>query len=422
MGFLNPLIPDALGQLNQSHGLANGLQSAFQFNAAGKPVDLVSSKRGVTVSGYGFDGVGANGPSFKASTTGDKIQLTSLPAGSAWTISTLTRFPIDANTFATLARSASQIFVCRNSSTDALCSFIGSAINFSPTIAPLTLSGWKRLTVCGHAGGVRAYLDGVFAGSHSTPVSSDQIILSILGDHTTASRAWGAAKDYFIWNRTLGPAEVADHAIDSWAMFRNEDWFALIVPAAGGGVTGTIASTEAADVLAATGSVQTVGTIAATEAADVLAASGFLGFTGTIATTEAKDVLAATGKVYITGTAPLAESADVLAATGTVSQPARTGTIVLVEASDTFAASGSSGATDCGGIISRASIKRLKRKAEEDRKRRESTWEAGLLASKELVEQVARAMDGPQTIATQRAVAKFIDDEEEEIEMLLMAA
>lgn len=77
---------------------------------------------------------------------------------------------------------------------------------------------------------------------------------------------------------------------------------------------------------------------------------------------------------------------------------------------------------DGGGIISRASLKRLKRQAEEQRRRRESTWDAGLLASKELVEQVTRAMDGAPSAAPQQAKAKFIDDEEEEIEMLLMAA
>lgn len=77
---------------------------------------------------------------------------------------------------------------------------------------------------------------------------------------------------------------------------------------------------------------------------------------------------------------------------------------------------------DGGGIISRASLKRLKRQAEEERKRRESTWEAGLLASRELVAQVTRAMDGGATAAAQQTVAAFIDDEEEEIEMLLMMA
>lgn len=239
MGFLNPLIPDAVGQLNQSHGLANSLVSAFQFNAAGKPVDIVNPKRGITVSNYSFDGIGGNGPSFKAATTSGYMLVSPDSGGSsAWTASARVRFPIDVNTFATFARSvvASLLHVCLNSSTDALASFTGgSARNFSPTIMPLTLSGWKRLTVTGHAGGVIAYLDGAFAGSHAFVCSSP--IGSILGDSSTGGRAWGAATDYFIWNRTLSPGEVMEHALDPWAMFRNYDDWLITLLASGGGAT-----------------------------------------------------------------------------------------------------------------------------------------------------------------------------------------
>ena len=61
-------------------------------------------------------------------------------------------------------------------------------------------------------------------------------------------------------------------------------------------VTGTIASTEGADVSAIAGTVTYQGTIASTEGADVMAAAG-AGFSisGAVASVEGADVMAAAG-------------------------------------------------------------------------------------------------------------------------------
>lgn len=75
---------------------------------------------------------------------------------------------------------------------------------------------------------------------------------------------------------------------------------------------------------------------------------------------------------------------------------------------------------DGGGIpLTRGQLKRLKRKAEDERRRREAGWDAGLLASKELIEQITRAFDGPAANPTARTIAPD-DDDEDEIAMLLM--
>lgn len=344
--------PEALGPLNASHGLAAGLQLALSFNSPGKPVDIVNSRRSFTMTGYAVDTVGANGPSLKAAASTDGITISpSVPNGAAWTVSALCRFPIDNNAFAVFARGAANLHVCRNNATDALAVFAGAAHNFSPTIAPLTLSGWKRLTVCGHAGGAIAYLDGVFAGSHAVVVNE---AISIILGNNALTRAWGQVKDYFIWSRTLGPAEVADHAIDPWAMFRSDDdWLVTLLTSGGSGVTGTIAATEGGDTLAASGSVQTVGTIAAV---------------------EAKDVLAAAGKVFITGTLPLQEAGDVLAASGTVSQPARTGTIAATESGDSISMPGSNGAVGVQ-VLNYGVMRRRREEYEAQRREAESLGE-----------------------------------------------
>lgn len=230
MGSLNPIIPDALGRLNQTHGLAKGLQSAIRFDARGKPVDLVNPRRTLTFTNFSYDGTGANGPSFLAGGTNGALALspTVLVTNSAWTISALCRFPIDNNAFAAFARGSSQLHVCRDNANDALATFDSASRAFSPTIAIRTLTGMKRLTVVGTSLGCRAFLDGVFVGSHAFPIN--QAISDILGDHSDV-RAWGAAKDAFVWNASLSDGQVMEHALDPFAMFQDETPFTwLSVP------------------------------------------------------------------------------------------------------------------------------------------------------------------------------------------------
>lgn len=80
-------------------------------------------------------------------------------------------------------------------------------------------------------------------------------------------------------------------------------------------------------------------------------------------------------------------------------------------------------AFDGGGIpLTRGQLKRHKRKAEEDRRRREAGWEAGLLASRELIEQIGRAFDGPPVVTITAMPESFTDeDDEEAILMLVMS-
>lgn len=60
--------------------------------------------------------------------------------------------------------------------------------------------------------------------------------------------------------------------------------------------TGTIASTEASDVAAMSGTVTYTGSIGSTESADVMAATATVNAsTGTVASVEGADVMAATG-------------------------------------------------------------------------------------------------------------------------------
>lgn len=107
------------------------------------------------------------------------------------------------------------------------------------------------------------------------------------------------------------------------------------------GATGTLASTETADTVAASGAEIFSGTVTSTEAADTSAASGTVlnPITGSWASTENADVLAASGAEAFSGALASTESDDSLAGTGS---EAVSGTIASTEGADTLAAAGSS--------------------------------------------------------------------------------
>lgn len=96
---------------------------------------------------------------------------------------------------------------------------------------------------------------------------------------------------------------------------------APIIPAAGGGVTGTIARTNANDSVSASGTTGTAGTIARTNANDTATASGTSGTFGTIATTNANDTTTASGTSGIFGTIARTNANDSVSAFGDAGQP-----------------------------------------------------------------------------------------------------
>jgi len=113
-------------------------------------------------------------------------------------------------------------------------------------------------------------------------------------------------------------------------------------------VEGTLVATEAADTFSASGDVLVEGTLAATEAADTFEAEGTVGdatVTGTLAVTDGADSFSSSGDVLVEGNLIATEAADVFEAEGSVSTPSITGTLAAVDGADTFSASGDSGNT-----------------------------------------------------------------------------
>jgi hypothetical protein len=105
----------------------------------------------------------------------------------------------------------------------------------------------------------------------------------------------------------------------------------------GGVVAGTLATTQAAQTLAATATVLVGGTLSTTQANQTLAATGTVLVGATLALTQANNTLAATGGVLVAATLGLTEQNDTLAAAGGVLIAA---TLGLTEQPDTLAGGG----------------------------------------------------------------------------------
>lgn len=118
--------------------------------------------------------------------------------------------------------------------------------------------------------------------------------------------------------------------------------------AAAGGVTGTVAWTEANDTAALTGAATVSGTSAWTEANDAAALTGSATVSGSSSWTEANDTAALTGSATVSGTAAWTEANDAAAASGSATA---SGSASWTEANDAAALTGVVGTLTVSGDI-----------------------------------------------------------------------
>lgn len=153
----------------------------------------------------------------------------------------------------------------------------------------------------------------------------------------------GLIADVNIIGRAWSDAEVKEYFSNPYQIhqpIQRTIW----VPAAGGGVSGTLATTNANDTSAASGTTTVTGTLAKTNANDSSSASGTTTVTGTLATTNANDSVTASGDVggNITGTVNYTNANDTSAASGTTTV---TGSLAKTNANDSVSASGTTTVT-----------------------------------------------------------------------------
>lgn len=152
-------------------------------------------------------------------------------------------------------------------------------------------------------------------------------------------------------NREWTPAQFASLAGQGWLqLWEPQRIWVPVSAGGGGGVTGTLATTNASDSLAAAGTTTVAGTLARTNANDTLVAAGTTTVTGSLAKINANDSLAASGDVggAVTGTLNRQNANDTLAAAGTT---AVVGTVAAANAPDTLSAAGS---TTVAGTLAKA--------------------------------------------------------------------
>lgn len=129
------------------------------------------------------------------------------------------------------------------------------------------------------------------------------------------------------------------------------------------GATGTLATTNANDTSAATGTTTIVGTLARTNANDTSAAQGTTTILGTLARTNANDTSAAQGTTTVTGTLATTNANDTVVASGTGGSP--TGTVAYTNNNDTIVASGTVVSTNKDGSRPKRKLYKYDKKSKE---------------------------------------------------------
>ena len=232
----------------------------------------------------------------------------------------------------TLGNSGSAQFITLNNVAtlpawfDVLCVWDGSTISNLPLI----------------------YINGVSVALNSSTPPTGSIsgfggeALTIGNRTSDSARAWdGYIGPTAIWDRALDAREARELTANPWQLFAPQ---VIQIPVyAAGGVTGTSATTNAADTSSASGTTTVTGTSGTTNAADISAASGSVGsaVSGTSATTNSDDTGAANGTTTVTGSSATTNAPDTSAASG--SAGAVTGTSETTNANDSASASGTSG-------------------------------------------------------------------------------
>jgi len=192
--------------------------------------------------------------------------------------------------------------------------------------------------------GLDAYINGQKDSSSSTSGANSWTVnrmaigcLYAAGNYNLG--AYGSSLLLF-YDRVLSDNEHRALAENPWQIFEPRRLLLPLAVVSGGGVTGTLATTNADDTSAASGSTTIVGTLARTNANDTVVASGHTTVTGTLAYTNINDSVVASGSTTIIGTLVRTNANDTSAASGSTTI---IGTLARTNADDTVAASGSVG-------------------------------------------------------------------------------
>lgn len=215
----------------------------------------------------------------------------------------------------------------------------GTDANTEYTIAVVS-SGVASDVPAGYVNGLPISLSTI-AGTSGTPSFGTSNYF--IGNEPGLSRNWdGLIGEFLVWHRLLSAVEIAELQRNVWQLFAPEPR-RIWVPSGAGGVSGTVATTNANDTLNASGTPIIVGTSARTNANDTSTASGTPIIVGTLARTNANDTSSASGGVgatSVSGTSATTNANDTSTASGS---PVVNGTSATTNANDAPSAQGWAG-------------------------------------------------------------------------------
>lgn len=355
--------PSSAVQVNRGNPIARGLQRAW-FASTG--IDHVSGIPAVNSSTThnvpGQNQFGATLRCSGAQSMGSYTvpHITAMDGGSEFTVFTVSTTNSGAEQpLAGVwgASGARQFYLAINSTRFPLIAVTNGPTNRVYTADVATAPAGGRVTV---AGGWKSSGDacsiwlngspvtGTRSGSAISAMSTVSNPVSIAAQGPGASVALsGDIEIVLIFNRLLSDAEIRSLSANPYQILRPaNDRLWLDVVAGGGGVTGTLAATDAQDAASVSGSASAPsasGALSASDAQDIASFAGALTFTGSLAATEEHDAATFAGTAYapgVSGTLAATDNADAAGLSGALSF---VGALSAVESQDSAAVAGAFG-------------------------------------------------------------------------------
>ena len=193
-----------------------------------------------------------------------------------------------------------------------------------------------------------AEISGTKTGTAQTAIGSHTMGPSIGAQSTGGTAKHSGTIEYvLVFNRALSDAEIRSISENPYQVLRPaNDRLWLDVVAGGGGVSGTLAATDAQDAASVSGAASAPsasGALSASDAQDIASFTGALIFSGSLSATDSPDAATFAGTAYapgVSGTFAATDSADAAAFAGTAYAPGVSGTLAATDGADSAAFTG----------------------------------------------------------------------------------
>lgn len=361
--------PSSAVQINHGNPIARGLQRAW-FASTGidhaSGIPAVNSSTTHNVPGQNQFGATLRCSGAQSMESYTVPHITAMDGGMEFTVFTVSTTNSGAERPLAgvwgAALGSKQFYLAINASRQPLIAVTNGSTNRVYTANVATVPTGVRVTV---AGGWRSSGDACSIWLNGSPVTGTRVGSTISAMPTVsnpisiatqgpggAAALSGNIELVLIFNRLLSDAEIRSLTTNPYQILRPaNDRLWLDVVAGGGGVTGTLAATDAQDAASVSGSASAPsasGALSASDAQDIASFTGALIFSGSLSATDSPDAATFAGTAYapgVSGTFAATDGADSAVFTGALSF---VGSITATEPQDQISLTGSTGS---GGTL-----------------------------------------------------------------------